>query len=616
MTVLENALLYASRGIRVIPIAPGEKYPAGIEAWQTIATSNTDTVKQWFTTTYKDWGVGICTGRAGARQVFVLDIDEHDPQQSGSDTLADLEAEHGKLPDTVTVLTPTGGRHLYFTTPIAIRNDAGKRLGPGLDIRGDGGQVLAPPTLHPTGKPYTFEEGFGITDILPADAPDWLIKRLTAEPKIDRTRPADGDIFLTDPNSPSARYNNTTNWQTILTQDGWTYVYQGTDGTEYWRRPGKTTGISASLNHNGNDALIVFSSNAPVPEGGYSRFGYHAQRHHQGSWKQAAAQYMNLNPTITTSTPDELLSQIVNWQEFWNQDHKAEDWIAYPLIARGRQTALFAVAKEGKSYIALACVAALATGKPIFGRPAQDKVHVLYLDYEMTAADLMERLDNLGYTREDDLTHLHYALIPSLPPLNTYEGAAAVMKLVELTQAQVVVIDTTGRAVEGEENSADTYREFARTTGLALKGAGIALLRTDHAGKDKGKTQGQRGSSAKNDDVDIVYHLQRDGHTIKLTRVFSRIGWAPTEVELIEEQLEEDHNPIRLKETLETFTEPIYNLARQILQAFPELKPGMVQEDTNKFREEARARGVAAKNQKWSPALRAIAQNRLRDPLN
>jgi hypothetical protein len=616
MTVLENALLYASRGIRVIPIAPGEKYPAGIEAWQTIATSNTDTVKQWFTTTYKGWGVGICTGRAGARQVFVLDIDEHDPQQSGSDTLADLEAEHGKLPDTVTVLTPTGGRHLYFTTPIAIRNDAGKRLGPGLDIRGDGGQVLAPPTLHPTGKPYTFEEGFGITDILPADAPDWLIKRLTAEPKIDRTRPADGDIFLTDPNSPSARYNNTTNWQTILTQDGWTYVYQGTDGTEYWRRPGKTTGISASLNHNGNDALIVFSSNAPVPEGGYSRFGYHAQRHHQGSWKQAAAQYMNLNPTITTSTPDELLSQLVNWQEFWNQDHKAEDWIAYPLIARGRQTALFAVSKEGKSYIALACTAALATGKPIFGRPAQDKVHVLYLDYEMTAADLMERLDNLGYTREDDLTHLHYALIPSLPPLNTYEGAAAVMKLVELTQAQVVVIDTTGRAVEGEENSADTYREFARTTGLALKGAGIALLRTDHAGKDKGKTQGQRGSSAKNDDVDIVYHLQRDGHTIKLTRVFSRIGWAPTEVELIEEQLEEDHNPIRLKETLETFTEPIYNLARQILQAFPELKPGMVQEDTNKFREEARARGVAAKNQKWSPALRAIAQNRLRDPLN
>ena len=615
MTILDHALLYARRGIRIIPIAPGEKYPAGIEAWQTVATSNETTITEWFTTTYKNWGVGICTGRAGTRQIFVLDIDEHNPQQSGSDTLNDLETEHGKLPDTVTVLTPTGGKHLYFTTPIPIRNDAGKRLGPGLDIRGDGGQVLAPPTIHPNGKPYTFEDGYSITDMKPADAPEWLIKRLTAEPKIDRTRPADGDIFLTDPNSPSTRYNNQHHWNTILTQDGWTYVYQGQDGTEYWRRPGKTTGISASLNHNNNDALIVFSSNAPVPEGGYSKFGYHAQRHHQGSWKAAAAQYLNTNPNTTTSTPDELLSQLINWQDFWNQDHKAEDWIAYPLIARGRQTALFAVSKEGKSYIALACTAALATGKPIFGRPAQPPTHVLYLDYEMTSSDLLERLDNLGYTREDNLTHLHYALIPSLPPLNTYEGAAAIMKLVELTGAQVVVIDTTGRAVQGEENSADTYREFARTTGLALKAAGIALLRTDHAGKDKGKTQGQRGSSAKNDDVDIVYHLQRDGHTIKLTRIFSRIGWAPNEIELVEEQLEDDYNPIRLKETQETFTQDTYDLARRILSAFPELKPGMKQEDTLKFRDEARARGIKAKNSKWSKALRAIAQNRLRDPL-
>ena len=106
MTILDHALLYARRGIRIIPIAPGEKYPAGIEAWQTVATSNETTITEWFTTTYKNWGVGICTGRAGTRQIFVLDIDEHNPQQSGSDTLNDLETEHGKLPDTVTVLTP------------------------------------------------------------------------------------------------------------------------------------------------------------------------------------------------------------------------------------------------------------------------------------------------------------------------------------------------------------------------------------------------------------------------------------------------------------------------------------------------------------------------------
>jgi hypothetical protein len=192
---------------------------------------------------------------------------------------------------------------------------------------------------------------------------------------------------------------------------------------------------------------------------------------------------------------------------------------------------------------------------------------------------------------------------------------AEVMKLVELTGSQVVVIDTTGRAVEGEENSADTYREFARTTGLSLKAAGVALLRTDHAGKDKGKTQGQRGSSAKNDDVDIVYHLQRQGHTIKLTRIFSRIGWAPTEVELIEDQLEDDHKPIRLKETSESFTEETFDLARRLMIAFADLKPGTAWEESHKFRQEARARGVKAQNGKYKKALSAIAQNRLRDPL-
>ena len=348
-----------------------------MKAWTTEASNDEQVVREWFTTTYKGAGVGIATGRAANRQFFVLDIDDKNGKR-GSDTLADLEAEHGQLPDTVTVLTPTGGRHLYFTTTIEIRNDAGKRLGEGLDIRGIGGYVVAPPSTHENGGEYTFEHGYAITDLKPADAPTWLIHLLTIQPKIDRAKPRDHDDFLNDPNLPSSRYNATTNWHTLLTADGWTHAYQH-EGADYYIRPGKTRGISASVNHNGNDALIVFSTNAPVPEGGYSRFGYYAQTRHGGDWKKATNEYLGRNPTPITSTPDELLNQLVNWSEFWNQDHTSEDWIAYPLIARGRQTALFAVAKVGKSYLALACTAALATGKPIFGRPAQPPVHVLYL---------------------------------------------------------------------------------------------------------------------------------------------------------------------------------------------------------------------------------------------
>ena len=609
MSLVDAALAYARRGIRVIPITPRSKVPL-IDAWPTQASSDETTIRAW----WKQWpnaGIGIATGKAGRRQFFVLDIDDKNGK-NGSDTLAELEADHGKLPDTITVLTGSGGRHLYFTTNVEIRNDSGKRLGEGLDIRGEAGYVVAPPTIHENGREYAFEHGYTMDDIAPAEAPGWLMHRLTVQPKIDRAKPHDHDDFLHDPNLPSSRFDAAHTWQQLLEADGWKFAYEH-NGTEYWTRPGKDKGVSASLNHNGNDALIVFSTNAPVPEGGYTRFGYWAQKNHGGDWKKASAAYTKTAPTPTPE-PHELLGMILNWQEFWDQDHKSEDWIAYPLIARGRQTALFAVAKVGKSYLTLACVAALATGKPIFGRPAQPPVKVLYLDYEMTPGDLKDRLQSLGYFKQDDLSNLYYAVIPSLPPLNTFEGSAALMKLVELTGAQVVVIDTTGRAVEGEENSADTYREFARTTGLALKAAGIALLRTDHAGKDKGKTQGQRGSSAKNDDVDLVYRMERDGATITLERMFSRISWAPIKVELIEDQLEESHTPIRLAEAPETFTEATFDLARRLMDAFPHLRPGIKHQDSSKFRDQIREAGIKVANNRISPALRAIYQGKVGKP--
>jgi hypothetical protein len=81
------------------------------------------------------------------------------------------------------------------------------------------------------------------------------------------------------------------------------------------------------------------------------------------------------------------------------------------------------------------------------------------------------------------------------------------------------------RAVEGEENSSDTFNSFYRCTGLRLKALGVAWARLDHAGKDP--TKGQRGSSAKDGDVDLVLRLDRveGGVTVKATH--RRINWYP-----------------------------------------------------------------------------------------
>lgn len=221
---------------------------------------------------------------------------------------------------------------------------------------------------------------------------------------------------------------------------------------------------------------------------------------------------------------------LIDWAEFWRRDQTVEDWLIWPLVPAGRGVALYAPAKEGKSLVIFALTVLAATGQRSLDKVTRPLVDVLYLDYEMTLDDLQERLEDLGYGPETDLSHLHYASLPSLPPLDTPEGAKAVMELVEATKAKVVIIDTFGRASAGEENDADTIRTFYRWTGLALKAAGVAFLRTDHAGKDIGK--GQRGSSAKNDDVDVVWQLTRKEGGITIKATHRRMTWVPETVQL------------------------------------------------------------------------------------
>jgi hypothetical protein len=138
----------------------------------------------------------------------------------------------------------------------------------------------------------------------------------------------------------------------------------------------------------------------------------------------------------------------------------------------------------------------------------------------------------MGFGDDVDLSNLRYALLPSLPGLDEPEGGKAVVRLAELCEAELVVIDTFGRAVHGDENDADTVRSWYRWTGIHLKHAGRAFLRVDHAGKDV--TKGQRGTSAKNDDVDVVWQMvAKEAGTFTLTAKKRRMGWVPLSVDIV-----------------------------------------------------------------------------------
>ena len=135
----------------------------------TVASVDPATIEAW----WRRWtsaNVAIRTGAVSG--LMVLDVD---PDHGGDETLEALLHDHGPLPPGALVRTGSGGRHLYFAHPGGvIRNDAGRRLGPGLDIRGDGGYVIAPPSRHTSGTSYRWD---GPDRHLP-DPPDWLLDRL------------------------------------------------------------------------------------------------------------------------------------------------------------------------------------------------------------------------------------------------------------------------------------------------------------------------------------------------------------------------------------------------------------------------------------------------------
>jgi RecA-family ATPase len=268
-----------------------------------------------------------------------------------------------------------------------------------------------------------------------------------------------------------------------------------------------------------------------LPAGAYTRFGYTAAMHHNGDRSAFAKKLLQEGKALVPVTQPAITDNIlINWQDFWTQSFPAEDWLIEPIIPRNQLVVIFAPGGTGKSLLALYIAAALATGKEIFAEP-KPPTNVLYMDYEMSQAVLYERLTAMGYNGDTDLSRLHYASLPPIGSLDKPEGAKQICDLARTCQAELVIIDTFARAVEGAENDADTVRNFYRWTAMNLKQEGRSLMRIDHAGKDLKK--GARGTSAKNDDVDLVWQMTKVDGQLVLIRQKHRHTWIPERINLI-----------------------------------------------------------------------------------
>lgn len=235
--------------------------------------------------------------------------------------------------------------------------------------------------------------------------------------------------------------------------------------------------------------------------------------------------------TATESLAD--LYQPINWHDLWASTSSEPDWLVPGLIERGRLHAIYAPKKHKKSLLTLVMVAALGTGSPLLGRsnPHGRPLRVLYLDFENAPDDIRQRLEDAGYG-PGDLANLIFLSFPKLPGLDTALGGAHLLALVERYRPDLLIVDSTSRVVTGKENDADTFRAFYRHTLAPIKVTGTAVLRLDNAGKDV--TQGQRGSSAKGDDLDTAWMVtMASDDRITLRLDFQRSNHHPERIELV-----------------------------------------------------------------------------------
>lgn len=172
--MLAAALDYADRGWRVFPTAGKiPRTPRGCLD----ATTDRDQVAEW----WRMWStadIGVATGH----RLVVLDVDG----EPGADTLHELERAHEEIPRTVAAITGSGsGAHYFLAATVEVRNSAGL-LGAGVDVRGDGGYVIVPPSSHKSGRRYEWNSPPDECEVAPL--PAWLLALLT-EPARGAARP-------------------------------------------------------------------------------------------------------------------------------------------------------------------------------------------------------------------------------------------------------------------------------------------------------------------------------------------------------------------------------------------------------------------------------------------
>lgn len=516
---LDAALDAVKRGFRVFPVRPEEKKPA-VDGWQMQATDDPDVIKRWWTQNPR-YNIGI-----PADGLLVVDLDvKHNGPQHWKDMLDLLAYADETAPPTRTSLTQSGGLHLIYRLPEGVRvKNSASALGPGIDVKTDGGYIVGPGSTI-NGKQYKWVEGETVPT-RPALAPDWLI----AKCKQTRTRSKNAAVRLVD-ETPGA----------VALAQKWleTHAHE----TEEGGRSDECFKVAAKLYDFGLEfdtvAEMMQEWNAtycypPLDPEEVERMAENGGKHRA---KPIGGQSPDYNEGFEAVEIDESMAPSARMLEpsaetkrrglfFINEQDGAK--LAYttavhPLIEglldTGAMSIIYGESNSGKSFVAMDMGYHIAAGLSWGGRKTA-RGAVVWVAAE-GGRGVYKRL--AAWRMKHKISgKVPFYVVPC--PVDLRSPAGQAKQLVDLIKqigeiegqpVQLVIIDTLNRVMAGgDENSAVDMGQLVHHFDLMRDALKAHLMVVHHSGKDK--FRGARGHSSLRAATDT--ELEVDNHTIVATK--------------------------------------------------------------------------------------------------
>ena len=547
--ILQAALNFHDAGVSVVPVrADGSKAPIG--AWKAYQSQRPtrEEIIAWFSPATAQ-GVGVICGAVSGG----LEMVEFEGRAVAADLhhqAKDIAINSGLgeiweiLVNGYVEVTPSGGLHFLYRIadePVPGNTKLARRPGEGdgvdvlIETRGEGGFVVTAPSFgatHPSGAPWILIKGSPATIPMfsweEREALHSIFKALDSMPQKevvaaalttkDSTSDKPGDIF-----------NAQANWKEILEPHGWKIVFTNA-GVTYWRRPGKSEGISATTGKNDGDNLYVFTTSTTFEaERPYSKFAAYTHLEHFGDYSQAAKALRSLgykpaDPYQSFSLPSlpnlHLAPQLAtvidlptegdsSWKPvnlaplFDGTYERPETSLLLRtdgnyLLYQGKVHSLYGESESGKSWIAQIAVA----------EQLRQFKKVIYIDFESDAGDIVDRLKSLKVTQAEILQNFTYIK----PEMQSDFRDPHWKALLEPNCAVLIIIDGVTEALslwakESKDNDAITawMRQFPRAVAAA---SGAAVVLVDHVTKNA-ETRGRFaiGGQAKLATIDGAAYL-------------------------------------------------------------------------------------------------------------